>query len=149
MKKFIQLIAAVKTVASLAFTAGIMLVTVGAMFLGKDTIPLGLIWQAVFLALIFGGLQLLAFSDNAFARAGTPGRMAFLGVSMLAVLALFALAFKWFPAGSITNWLIFIGLYAAVFAIATIVLRLVFRMGGLKYDEMLSAYKSRHGGGGF
>ncbi|MFV0401605.1 MAG: hypothetical protein ACK5LX_13455 [Oscillospiraceae bacterium] len=145
MKKFMQLVAAVKTPASFAFTGGIMLLTVASMFLGKDAVSVGLIWQAIFLALIFGVLQFIAFSDRAFPRMGTPGRMFFLGVSMLAVLAVFALVFRWFPLGSVVNWLVFAGLYIAVFAIASIALRIVFRVGELKYNELLAAYKSRQG----
>ena len=143
MKKFIQLVAAIKAAASLAFTAGIMLITVGAMLLGQNAIPTSIIWQAVFLALIFGTLQFLAFTDHVFPRMGTAGRMAFLCLSMLAVLALFALVFRWFPAGHIASWAIFLGLYAAVFAIATIALRIVFRVGELTYNDSLAAYKTK------
>lgn len=143
MKKFMQLVAAVKTSASFAFTGGIMLVTVASMFLGRDAVSVGLIWQAIFLSLIFGALQFIAFSDRAFPRMGTPGRLLFLGASMLAVLAVFALVFRWFPLGNMINWLIFAGLYIAVFAVASIALRIVFRVGELKYNELLAAYKSR------
>lgn len=146
MKRFIQLIAAIKSIASLAFTAGIMIVIVAAMIFGKDAISIAIIWQVIFLALIFGAVQFLAFSENAFPRMGTHGRMAFLCVSMLGVLAVFAIVFRWFPAGSVVNWLIFVCIYGALFAIATIVLRIVFRIGGLKYTEMLTAYKTRHNG---
>ncbi len=143
MKKFIQFVAAIKTMASFAFTGGMMLVTVAAMLFGKDAIPVGIVWQVVFLSLIYGALQFLAFSDSVFPRMRTVGRMAFLGASMLAALVAFALAFRWFPAGNPLNWLAFIGLYAAVFAVAAVALRIVFRLGGIRYDELLGAYKAR------
>lgn len=149
MKKFIQLIAAIKSAASLAFTAGVMIITVGATLLGKEALPVGIMWQAVFLALIFGTLQFLAFSDRVFTRMDTPGRMILLCASTLAVLIAFAFVFQWFPTSNIVNWLIFIGLYAVLFAVATIVLQIVFRVGGLKYNEMLAAYKTRHTGDDF
>jgi len=69
--------------------------------------------------------------------------MSFLSISLLVILAIFALVFKWFPANSIVNWLIFIGAYAAVFTVAAVALRIVFRVGELKYDELLAAYKTR------
>ena len=143
MKSFFQFVAAIKTMASLAFAAGIMLVTVAFMILGRDVISIGIVWQAIFLALIFGILQLLAFSDKTFPRMRTFGRMLFLSISLLVILAIFALVFKWFPANSIVNWLIFIGAYAAVFTVAAVALRIVFRVGELKYDELLAAYKTR------
>ena len=135
---------AIKTIAALAFTGGVMLVTVASMFLGEGSIPVGYIWQMIFLALIYSGLQLFAFSENTLGRMRTPGRMAFLGVSMMAVFAVFALIFGWFPAQSLMNWLIFIGVYAAIFFIALFTLRTVFRLGGMKYNDLLTAYKARH-----
>ena len=129
--------------ASLAFAAGIMLVTVAFMILGRDVISISIVWQAIFLALIFGVLQFLAFSDKTFPRMRTFGRMSFLSISLLVMLAIFALVFKWFPANSILNWLIFIGAYAAFFTVAAVALRIVFRVGELKYDELLTAYKTR------
>lgn len=144
MKKIIQLIAAIKSVAAFAFTAGIMLITVATMIVGEDSISISIIWQVTFLALIFGALQLLAFSETVFRQMNTRGRMTFLCISMFVVLALFALAFRWFPAESIINWLIFIGLYGGGFAIAVTALRIVFHIGGLKYDELLMTYKSRN-----
>ena len=143
MKKFIPFVAAIKTTASFAFAGGMMLVTVASMLSGKITIPAGIIWQVVFLSLIYGTLQFLAFSDSVFPHMRTAGRMAFLGASMLAVLAAFALAFRWFPAGNPLNWLVFICLYAAGFAAAAVALRIVFRLGGIRYDELLGAYKAR------
>ena len=57
MKKFMQTIAAVKTVAALAFTAQIMLATVVSMLFSRDGIPVRCIWQMIFLALIYGCLR--------------------------------------------------------------------------------------------
>ena len=144
MKKFMQLIAAVKAVASLAFTALIMIATVASMIFGRDSLPIGYIWQAIFLALIYGIVQLIAFSENYFKQMKTLGRMAILGVSMFVALAAFAIMFRWFPVQSLENWLIFIGLYAAAFLIAVFALRTVFRLGGIKYNQMLAAYKAGH-----
>ncbi|MDL2232752.1 hypothetical protein LJC63_04130 [Ruminococcaceae bacterium OttesenSCG-928-L11] len=143
MKRFFQLIMAIKTTAAFAFTGGIMLLTVGTMLYGRDSISVSLIWQIIFLALIFGCLQFVTFSENTLGRMGTPGRMTVLGVSMLMVLAVFALIFRWFPMQSLVNWLVFIGLYVVAFLIATLALHTVFRLGGMKYNELLVAYKAR------
>ena len=145
MRKFIQIVAAIKLTAAFAFAGQMGLVTVASMFLGRDSIPIGYIWQMIFISLIYGSLQLIAFSENLFKQMKTLGRMAFLGISMLAALALFAVAFQWFPAQNLRCWLIFIGLYAAVAMIAPFAFRFVFWLGGMRYDEMLTAYKSRHG----
>ena len=144
MKKFMQFIAAVKTVAALAFTAQIMFVTVVSMFFGREGVPISYIWQMIFLALIYGCLQLAVFSENYFRRMGTTGRMALLGVSMFVALSGFAVIFQWFPALNLANWLIFAGLYTAAFLIAAFALRTVFRLGGLKYTQMLTLYHTDH-----
>ena len=143
MKKLMQLVAAVKAVASLAFTALIMVATVASMIFGKDSIPIGYIWQAIFLALIYGIIQLVAFSENYFKQMKTLGRMAILGVSMFVALAVFAIIFQWFPMQKLVYWLIFAGLYSTVFLVAVFTLRTVFRLSGIKYNQMLAAYKAR------
>ena len=142
MKNFMQSLAAVKAAASLAFTAMIMIVTVISMIFGRAGVPIGYIWQMIFLALIFGLVQLIALSENCFKHMKTPGRMTVIGIAMLAALAIFALIFQWFPTGIPVNWLIFVGLYAAVFLIAVFTLRAVFRLSGVKYNQMLAAFKA-------
>jgi len=145
MKNLMHIIAAVKAVASLAFTALVMMVTVVTMLAGQDSIPVNYIWQIVFLSLIFGCLQLIAFSENSFKKVNTPIRMIFLGLSMFVVLVVFAIVFTWFPAGNIVNWLIFSGSYAAIFMISVLVLRTVFKLSGIRYNQMLAAYKANRG----
>ena len=142
MKKFAQFVAAVKSIAVFAFTALVMLVTVASMFLGKDSIPISYIWQMIFLSLIFGCLHLYSFSEHETKKMNLPGRLAVLGVPMLLVVSAFAFFFGWFPANSVVNWLIFVGLYTGIFLIAVFVLRIVFRLSGIKYDRMLAAYKA-------
>ena len=144
MKKFMQLVAAVKSAASLAFTAQIMLVTVASMLFNRDGISISFIWQMMFLALIYGCLQLIAFSENYLGKMKTPGRVMFLGASMFVALASFALVFQWFPTRNMLNWLIFIAFYAVVFAVAVFALRTVFRLSGIKYNQMLAAYQANH-----
>jgi len=144
MKRAIQIIAAIKTIAMFASTGAMMLSVFVSMFLGRDSIPINYIWQIIFLSLIYGSLQLIAFSESTLGNMNTTGRMTLLGVSMLIVLAAFALIFGWFPIQNPVNWLIFIGLYAAVFFGAVLAFRIVFRLGGMKYNELLVAYKARH-----
>ena len=144
MKNSMQIIAAVKAVASLAFTALIMMITVASMIFSRDSIPLSYIWQAIFLSLIYGCFQLIAFSENYFKQMKTFGRMTILGVSMFMALTGFAITFQWFPMQKLMNWLVFLGLYIAVFFIALFALRTVFRLSGIKYNQMLAAYKAGH-----
>ena len=68
MRKFMKLTAAIKTVASLAFTALIMIATVASMVFGRDSIPVSYIWQAILLALIYGSIQLVRFPRIALSR---------------------------------------------------------------------------------
>ena len=142
MKTIIQSITAIKATASLAFTAQIMIFTVVSMIFSRQSIPIGYIWQMMFLSLIYGAVQLLAFSENYFKKMKTLGRISITGTTMFAVLALFAFTFKWFPIYSLINWLIFVGLYAVFFLVAVFALRTAFRLSGIKYNQMLAAYKA-------
>ncbi|MCL2047077.1 MAG: hypothetical protein FWG88_11940 [Oscillospiraceae bacterium] len=148
MKKFLQTIAALKAVAALAFTAQIMVVTVATMLLRKNSIPISYIWQMVFLALIFSAVQILAFSENRFEKTKTSARLTFLGLTMLFILACFAIAFKWFPLQNPVNWIAFTGSYIAVFFVSLFTLRIVFRLGGIEYTQMLNVYKGQGQGQG-
>jgi hypothetical protein len=145
MKKFLQFVAAVKTIAAFAFTAQSMLVTVVSMLWGDTVIPIGYIWQMIFLSLIFACLHIHAFSEHESQKLNGAGRLAVLGVPMLLALLAFAYFFNWFPAGNLVNWLIFIGIYAAVFFIAIFAFRIAFRVSGMKYNEMLRLYKANGG----
>ena len=142
MKRFMQFIAAIKSVAALAFTALIMLATVLSMLFGRDGIPISYIWQMIFISLIYSCIQFAVFSESYFMKMKTTGRTTILGVSMLLVLSVFAIAFQWFPVQDPMNWVIFVGSCAAVFVIAVVALRTVFRLGGIKYDQMLAVYKA-------
>jgi hypothetical protein len=142
MKKIMQFIVSVKLIAAFAFSAQIMLVTVACMWFGGDSIPVGYIWQMIFLALIFGCLHIHAFSEHE-SNKSMSARLAILGAPMLLTLCAFAYFFRWFPVNVPANWLIFIGAYIAVFLVAVFVLRAVFRIGGVKYDVLLDAYKAR------
>ena len=142
MKKFLQSVGAIKTTAAFAFTGLVMFATVASMFLGRDSISIGYIWQMIFLSLIFGCLHLHAFSEHLAKKTNMPGRMAVLGLPMFLALSAFAHFFQWFPTNSPVNWLIFIGLYAGVFIIATFALRTAFRVSGIKYNQMLAVYKA-------
>lgn len=144
MKKFMQFIAAVKAIAALAFTAQIMLAVVASMLLRRDAVPIGIIMQMMFLALIFGCAHLFVFAEGNFKQLKTPGRLAVLGAIMFAALAGFAAAFSWFPAQNPLNWLVFAGIYAAAFLIAVIALRTVFRLSGVKYNRMLAIYNAEN-----
>ena len=70
--------------------------------------------------------------------------MTILGASMFMALAVFAVIFQWFPVRNLANWLIFAGMYIAVFLVAVFALRNVFRLSGITYNQMLAAYKASH-----
>jgi hypothetical protein len=143
MKKFLWTVIAIKAPAAFMFTGAVMWITVMKTFFGEETIPVDFVWQLIFLALIFGTLHLLAFSENTLGRTGTPGRIAFLGLTMLAVLVVFAFAFRWLGENSAVSWPVFIGAYVLLFLAVTGVERIIFRLGGKKYHDMLTTYKAR------
>ena len=143
MEKLVRFSAALKAIASLAFTGQVMFVTVISMFMGKDVIPVGYIWQMVALSLIFSLLHLHAFSEHETKKLGKSARLAILGVPMLLALSAFAYFFNWFPIDDVINWLMFIGLYVGIFLIASFAFHIAFRLGGIKYNELLASYKSK------
>jgi hypothetical protein len=143
MKKFLWLSIAIKAPAAMMFTGAIMWITVLKTFLGEPAISVDFIWQLIFLSLIFGALHLLAFSENTLGRMGTTGRIAFLGLTMLAVLVVFALVFRWIGGNNAMSWPVFIGAYVLIYLAVTVAERILFRLGGKRYHDMLTTYQAR------
>lgn len=144
MKKFIEILVAVKSFAAMAFTGVIMLYVVAGYFFGISSISFSLIWQAVFIALLCGLLHFIAFTDYVFKKTGYLHRLLLFAAPMYLALGVFALAFKWFTP-TLVAWVIFSIVFLAVFGLLTAVIQIYFKITGNKYNHMLDVYKSRLG----
>ena len=144
MKKLILFFTGMKVIGAFAFTGQMMFFTVASMFFGRESISIGYIWQMIVLAMIYACLHIHAFSEHESKKLSKNSQLAVLGVPMLLVISAFAYFFQWFPSSNPVNWLIFVGIYTAVFLIAIFAFRIAFRVTGLKYNDLLAAYKANN-----
>ncbi len=137
--------AAVKSFGAMVFAGLIIVYTVfGGWFFGVKSIPLPLVWQALFIAFIAAALHYLAFCEHLIHTASFGHRLVLFGLPLLLVVCAFAYFGGWFPVQELVNWLAFIGLYVLFFGIVTAVMKLYFRFTGMKYAEVLSVYQQNH-----
>lgn len=142
MKKFIEILTAVKDIAAMTFAGMMMLFVVVGYFFGLSSISFSLIWQAVFIALICGILHFIAFSDYVVKEKGYPFRLTLFATPLYLAVGAFAVLFKWFPI-DLGSWAIFTLVFAAGFGALAGVFYVYFKITGNKYNQMLAIYQSK------
>lgn len=143
MKKLVEIIVAVKYTAGMAFTGMIAMYLVFSDWLmGEVAIPHTIVWQALFLALLLGVQQFVCFTDYVLKNASNKKRLVLFSIKFYITISIFAVLFHWFPLTP-ANWLLFTGIFLAVFVIVAAVFSIYFKITGNKYNQMLDAYRSR------
>jgi hypothetical protein len=141
MKKFIEILTAVKNFTAMVFAGMIMLFVVVGYFFGLSSISFSLIWQAIFIALICGTLHFLAFSDYVVKVKGLL-RLVLFAVPLYVVVGAFAVFFRWFPI-NLGSWVVFTVVFLAGFGVLAGVYHVYFKIAGNKYNQMLDIYQSK------
>lgn len=142
MKKAVEIIVAVKNIAAMAFTGMVMLYMVFGELFGLTSISFSLIWQAIFIALICGVLQFIAFSDYVIKKMKFSRRSLLFIVPLYAAISAFAVCFSWFPI-SAPGWGLFTVIFFVIFAIMAAAFEAYFRITGNRYTQMLNIYKTK------
>ena len=55
------------------------------------------------------------------------------------------MGFRWFPTGNMLSWLIFLGIFFAIFVVMTLGFEIYFQIQGKKYDGLLGQYRKQQG----
>lgn len=141
MKKFFQIIVAVKERAALCYT-GTMCFYMFFLFLSKqETVPLPILFSLLLVSIAAGTMQLLAFSGLLFKKLAYGWRMIVFVVPFFAVIAAFAVRFGWFPTENAGAWIRFIAIFVVIFLFITVGFELYFRLSGRKWDDRLDWYR--------
>lgn len=141
MKKFMKFVVEWKAAASLMFTASVMLFLVVCLFRGETVVRTSTVWSILVVSLLGTHIQLLCFTDLVIKKLRYTLRSLLFAVLFLALLAVAAWAFAWFPVGDAGQWLIFVGIFLAVFLVMTIGFEIYFAAAGKKYDGLLGQYR--------
>lgn len=142
MKNFWKGIMEWKTAASLLFTGSVVLCAVFMLIAGEDTIPIVTVVSLLIISSVGTFLQFLAFSDCIIKKMRYTFRMIVFAVPFFVLIAANAYFFYWFPMDS-SHWLIFSGIFLAVFIVMTIGFEIYFRAMGRKYDGLLGQYRKQ------
>lgn len=145
MKKFLQLVAELKTWGCLSFSGAIFIYTSIDMLWDDGLITCATVYQMLALCGIITVLQFVFFSGNVLKKSSYYMRMLLFCVPAFVVCAAFAWVFKWFPLANGGAWLTFTGIFFVIFAVFCVGFEIYFRILGKKYDLALGRARREEG----
>lgn len=114
---------------------------------GFEAVSVYRIFQLLGIAVIAGALMLAMFSNIFIKNMNQILRAVIYIVSLMLTTLVFALAFSWFPTGSIKSWAIFITIFLLCFAgcfVIFLVINFIEKLiRGKKYTEKLKEYQNK------
>ena len=141
MKKFFQVVTAIKELASLCYTGAMCFYMFFLWVFSQDAAELSVLFSLLLVSIAAGTMQLLAFSDLLFKKLAYGWRMMVFVIPFFAIITAFAVRFGWFPTESVGAWVTFIAIFLAIFLFITVGIELYYRLSGRKYDDRLDWYR--------
>ena len=142
MKKLFEISVAIKSVAAMVLAGQIFLFVIIGSFFGLTSIDFSFIWQAIAIAVITAILQYVAFAEDVIKNMRYSLRLLVFSLPLYAVLAAFAVIFKWFPA-NIYTWLTFTLIFLVIFGAMNAAFEIYSKVTGKKLNECLNAYNRK------
>ena len=140
MNRFLRFVAVWKTGMGLMFTGTVVLYLVFCLILGQETVAAAILWSLLAISVAGTSLQALCFTELLIRRMRYTWRLLLFCMLFFPLLAVIAWAFHWFPMGG-GNWLVFTGIFLAIFAVMTAGFEIYFRVTGNKYNGLLGQYR--------
>ena len=141
MKKFFQVVAAIKERTALCYTGAMCFYLFFLFVYKQEGADLPTLFSLLLAAIAAGTMQLVAFSDLLFKKLAYGWRMVVFAVPFFAVLTAFAVGFGWFPTERMEAWVTFFIIFLVIFLFITVGIELYFRLSGRKYDDRLDWYR--------
>ena len=141
MKKFFQVVAAIKECASLCYTGAMFFYMLFLWVYRQETAPLSLLFSLMIVCVAAGTMQVLAFSDLLFKKLAYGWRMVVFALPFFGVLTAFAVGFGWFPTDKAGAWVTFVVVFVIIFLAITAGIELYYRLSGRKWDDRLDWYR--------
>ena len=142
MKQFLTSMMEWKTGACLLYT-GAMVLYMAVLFL-LDVQPERATLLSLLLVSAAGSLiQFVVFTDRVIKRLRYSLRLLLFVVLFLPLLTGCAALGRWFPLERQGSWMLFAGIFLAIFLIFTAGFELYFHLTGRKYDGILGQYKKQ------
>lgn len=141
MKKFLQIVIAIKERASLSYTAAMFIYMVFLWVFKQEAAPLSMLFSLMIVCVAAGTMQLVAFSDLLFKKLAYGWRLVVFVIPFGAVLTAFAVGFGWFPTEDVRAWVEFGVIFIVIFLAITAGIEIYYRLSGRKYDDKLDWYR--------
>lgn len=145
MKKFLEVVVAVKERAALNYTAAMCFYVFFLWVFKQDGASLPMLFSLLAAGAAAGFMQVAAFSDLFIKRLAYGWRMVLFFVAFGAVLTAFAVGFGWFPADQAGTWAMFGISFALIFAAIAAGIEIYHRASGRKWDDRLDWYRKNRG----
>ncbi len=147
MKKFLSVIATIKTGACLCFTAWAAVWGVLALVFWPDaSLRAGHILSMLAASLWIGFLQWLCFVRETGHRVSYGARIVLFAAGLFPVLAACAYFQRWFPPENAAAWVGFTALFFLLLAVFTLCFEVAFAIQGKRYAGLLGEYHRRRDG---
>lgn len=141
MKKFFQVVMAIKELTALSYTGAMCFYMFFLFMYRQETADLSVLFSLLLVCIAAGTMQVLAFSDLVFKKLAYSRRMMVFVVPFFAILTAFAVRFGWFPTENARAWVQFIAIFIVIFLFITVGVELYYRLSGRKYDDKLDWYR--------
>ena len=134
---------------SIMLVFGIVMIvfTTMAFINGFEAVSVYRIFQLLGIAVIAGALMLVAFSEIFIKNLNPVLRAIGFIIPLTITTMIFALAFSWFPTGSVKSWAIFITIFLACFAgsfIIFLIINFIEKLiKGKEYTKKLKEYQNK------
>ena len=147
MKKFLSVIATIKTGACRCFTAWAAVWGVLALVFWPDaSLRAGHILSMLAASLWIGFLQWLCFVRETGHRVSYGARIVLFAAGLFPVLAACAYFQRWFPPENTAAWVGFTALFFLLLAVFTLCFEVAFAIQGKRYAGLLGEYHRRRDG---
>ncbi len=143
MRKFFDVVIAVKERAALNYTAAMCFYVFFLWVFRQDGAPLPMMFSLLLAGAAAGLMQVVAFSDLVIKKLAYSWRMVLFFVVFGAVLTAFAVGFQWFPTDQALAWVSFGVIFVLIFAAIAAGIEIYYRASGRKWDDRLDWYR-RH-----
>ncbi len=131
----------------LIFGINIVVFTTVAYANGFEALSVYRVYQLLGIAVVAGALMLVAFSDIFIKKMNQILRAVIFMIPLMITTLIFALAFSWFPAGSIKSWAIFLTIFLVCFTgcfVIFLIINFIEKLiRGKKYTEKLKEYQNK------
>ena len=141
MKKFFQVVMAIKECTALCYTAAMCFYMFFWWVYKQETAEVSVLFSLLLVCIAAGTMQVVAFSDLLFKKLAYGWRMMVFAVPFFAVLTAFAVGFGWFPTENAGAWVTFVVIFIVIFLAITAGIELYYRLSGRKWDDKLDWYR--------